>query len=186
MLAGTQLNVVHDKTVASYDTGSHSWSHRALPGSVLGSSWLPLTDGRLLRSGGLTELTGETSGLCEVFTGGLGGQSVPLGSLSQPRQGHHLAQLGGHLFAAGGSRGPASGGELVEVEYHVASTDLWHPLPVQPALSQGSSVLALLVVNTPLRTLLNKQLLSKPRGGVKRAVGTLATTNSNKKCKSGK
>ena len=182
MLAGTELNVVHDKTVASYDTGSHSWSHRALPGTVLGGSWLPLADGRLLRSGGLSELTGETSGLCEVFSGGLGGQSVPLGSLSQPRQGHHLAQLGGHLFAAGGSRGAATAGslvELVEVEYHVASTDLWHPLLVQPALSKGSSVLALLVVNTPLRTLLNK-----PRGGVKRSVGTLATTTSNKKCKS--
>ena len=183
VLTGTQLNVVHDKTVAGYDTGSHSWTRWELAGNVLGSSWLPLTDGRLLRSGGLSEETGETSGECRVYTGGLGGQSVTLGSLSQPRQAHFLAQLKDHLFAAGGSRTGSAGevAEVVEVEYYVPSTDTWHPLPVQPALSPGSSVLALLVVNSPLRTL---QLHNKPRRGVKRSAGTLGVTNSDKKCRS--
>ena len=179
MLTGTTLNVIHDKTVSSYDTGSHRWDHSALAGNVVGSSWLPLADGRILRSGGLAEETGKTSGQCLLLTGGLAGQAHSLGSLSQPRQGHCLAQLKGHYFAGGGSRSGRPEKEVLPVEYYVPSTDTWHPLPVQPALSPGSSVLALLVVNSPL----NLQLNNQPVRGEKRAAEIISNNNYTKKSK---
>ena len=180
--SGTKLNVIHDKTVSSYDTGSHRWEHSSLTGDVLGSSWLSLPDGRLLRSGGISEQTGEASSQCVLLSGGLAGQPLALGSLSKPRQGHHLAQLKGHYFAAGGSRAGKSKRSEVEVEYYVPSTDIWHPLPVQPALSPGCSVLALMVINTPLRTL---HPATNQGGGVKRSSETVSVNNPNKKSKYG-
>ena len=157
MLTGTKVNIVHGKTVSSYDTASHSWEQTQLRGDLLASSWLSLSDGRVLRAGGLTE-TGQTSSQCSVFTGGLGAQPHSLGSLSHPRQGHSLAQFRGHVFAAGGNRSRKSvrsKREVVEsfVEYYVPGTDIWHPLPVQPPLSSSATVLALLLVNTPVRSL---------------------------------
>ena len=82
---GTKLNVIHDKTVSRYDTETHRWDHWPLPGSVLASSWLPLSDGRVLKCGGITEGTGKASDQCVLLSGGLAGQSVSLGSLSRPR-----------------------------------------------------------------------------------------------------
>ena len=180
MLTGTKLNVIHDKTVSSYDTETHGWEHSSLAGNVLGSSWLSLPDGRLLRSGGISEQSGEVSSQCVLLSGGLTGQPLTLGSLSQPRQGHHLAQLKGHYFAAGGSRTGRS--KRSEVEYYVPSTDIWHPLPVQPALSPGSSVLALMVINTPIRTLNHS---TSQEGGVKRSSVSVSVNNPNKKSKYG-
>ena len=176
VLTGTKLNVIHDKTVSSYDTESYSWEHWPLPGSVLGSSWLPLSDGRMLKCGGITEDTGKSSGQCVLLSGGLAGQPLSLGSLSQPRHGHHLAHFKGHFFAAGGTRTEGSDGQL-KVEYYVSSTDTWHPLPVQPDLASGSSVLALTVINTPLRTIhphLNNN-------GVKRSTETVRIVNKKYK-----
>ena len=160
VLTGTKLNVIQGQTVSTYDTASHSWEQSQVGGSVVGSSWLGLSDGRVLRCGGVSLETGRPSSHCSVFPGGLPGQSLTLGSLSHPRQATSLAQFKGHVFAAGGNRcSDASGSrnkrQVVRnfVEYYVPGTDIWHPLPVQPPLSHNSSVLALLVVNTPIRSL---------------------------------
>ena len=177
---GTKLNVIHDKTVSSYDTETYRWDHWPLPGSVLASSWLPLSDGRVLKCGGITEGTGKASDECVLLSGGLAGQSVSLGSLSRPRHGHHLAHFKGHFFAAGGTRTDGPGDQL-DVEYYVSSTHTWHPLPVQPALALGSSVLALTVINTPLRSLKHHLGNQQPSSGVKRSA---ETTSINKKYKS--
>lgn len=161
VLTGTKVNVVHGQTVSSYDTTSHRWEQSRVGGKgLVASSWLPLSDGRVLRAGGIKN--GEASTQCSVFTGGLGGQPVSLGDLSHPRHGHFLAQLRGHVFAAGGNRsaqGSSKKRQVVRsfVEYYVPGTDIWHPLPVQPPLSHSASVLGLLVVNTPIRCLQNQQ-----------------------------
>ena len=161
VLTGTRINIIQGQTVSSYDTASHSWEQSQLAGEagLLGSSWLALSDGRVLRCGGFSQETGHPSSHCSVFTGGLAAQPLTLGSLSHPRRATSLAQFKGHVFAAGGNRSPGSGSsskrQVVRsfVEYYVPSTDLWHPLPVQPPLSHSASVLALLVVNTPIRSL---------------------------------
>ena len=156
-MTGTKVNIVLGQTVSSYDTAGHRWEQSQVRGDLLGSSWLPLSDGRLLRSGGLSQESGQFSSSCSVFTGALGGKPLSLGGLSQPRQGHSLAQFRGRVFAAGGNCRRRSSGQRqagrIFVEYYVPGTDLWHPLPVQPPLSSSSLVLALLVVNTPLRSL---------------------------------
>ena len=160
VLTGTRINVIHGQTVSTYDTATHSWEQSQVGGSVVGSSWLGLSDGRVLRCGGVSQETGRSSSHCSVFTGGLAGQPLTLGSLSYSRKGASLAQFKGHVFAAGGNRrsdGSASRSkrEVLRsfVEYYVPNTDIWHPLPVQPPLSHSASVLALLVVNTPIRSL---------------------------------
>ena len=45
------MNVIQDKTVSSYNTESHRWDHLALAGNVVGSSWLALSDSRIVSHG---------------------------------------------------------------------------------------------------------------------------------------
>ena len=163
VVTGTKVNVVHGQTVSSYDTAGHRWEESPVGGdsrSVAGSSWLALTDGRVLRCGGTSPETGRPVSQCSVYTGGLAAQPLSLGSLTQPRLTASLAQFKGHVFAAGGNRqrcreepGSLRKGGRTLVEYYVPSTDIWHPLPVQPPVSPRAFVVALLVVNTPLRSL---------------------------------
>ena len=115
----------------------------------------------------------QPSRKCEVYTGGLQARPDRLGSLKEARDGLHLTEYNGHIFAAGGKIQARSC-----VEYYVPQTDVWHPLPTQPRLSPASDVLAILVIDTPLRHL---DLSAAPKKGVKRGTGSLQDRNKKSK-----
>ena len=183
VITGTTVNIITGSTVWSYNTRRHTWSQSSLPSSVTDSSWLTLSDRRLVRTGGLASESHLPTAECSVF-GGLQARPVSLGSLSEGREGHHMTEYRGSIFLAGGRTLPRrrnssekEGQGRSVVEYHVPQTDVWHPLPAQPSLSPLSTVLAILVVNTPLRS-----LNLSPARGVKRGSGW--QSSSEKKPKS--
>ena len=63
----TTVNVIQDKTVSSYNTESHRWDHLALAGNVVGSSWLPLSDSRIVSHG--DGYVSRVRDLCIIVTG---------------------------------------------------------------------------------------------------------------------
>ena len=127
----------------------------------------------------------QPSRKCEVYTGGLQARPDRLGSLKEARDGLHLTEYNGHIFAAGGKILPRRRSSSEQesqprscVEYYVPQTDVWHPLPTQPRLSPASDVLAILVIDTPLRHL---DLSAAPKKGVKRGTGSLQDRNKKSK-----
>jgi len=176
VITGDTVHIIEERNVSSYKTSSHSWSQSSLQGPLVGGTWIPLSDGRLMVTGGLSQQTKQLSSQCQVYTEGLEEEPMSVASLTEPRLGHSLAEYRGHVFAAGGKTLPRRrsstsqvGSEKRTVEYYVPLTDVWHPLPVQPDLSPASTVLALVVVDTPLRALV---LSSQDRRGVKRMAGS--------------
>ena len=63
----TTVNVIQDKTVFSYNTESHRWDHLALAGNVVGSSWLALSDSRIVSHG--DGYVSRVRNLCIIVTG---------------------------------------------------------------------------------------------------------------------